>query len=308
MAEPGGAGQGSRVTFVAYRGAAAIAQALPDALGRAIARGAARVKALFAVNERKRVLRNQARVRGPLRGRDAWRAVFETYDSYGRYWQELFRLPLDAKHSLEDRFEADGFEHIADAIAAGSGVILVLPHVGGWEFAGAWLAARGYPPTVVVERVDPPELFDWFVEVRAAMGMDVVALDADAGATVARALRDNRVVCLLADRDLTGDGVEVSFFGEKTTLPAGPATLALRTGAPLVPVAVYFRPRGDHLARIGPPLPCERGGRLRDDVARITQDLAHRFEELIRAAPEQWHLMQANWPGDRLADQARDRS
>ncbi|HEX4775396.1 MAG TPA: phosphatidylinositol mannoside acyltransferase [Acidimicrobiia bacterium] len=308
MAEPGGAGQGSRVTFVAYRGAAAIAQALPDALGRAIARGAARVKALFAVNERKRVLRNQARVRGPLRGRDAWRAVFETYDSYGRYWQELFRLPLDAKHSLEDRFEADGFEHIADAIAAGSGVILVLPHVGGWEFAGAWLAARGYPPTVVVERVDPPELFDWFVEVRAAMGMDVVALDADAGATVARALRDNRVVCLLADRDLTGDGVEVSFFGEKTTLPAGPATLALRTGAPLVPVAVYFRPRGDHLARIGPPLPCERGGRLRDDVARITQDLAHRFEELIRAAPEQWHLMQANWPGDRLADEARDRS
>lgn len=308
MAEPGGAGQGSRVTFVAYRGAAAIAQALPDALGRAIARGAARVKALFAVNERKRVLRNQARVRGPLRGWDAWRAVFETYDSYGRYWQELFRLPLDAKHSLEDRFEADGFEHIADAIAAGSGVILVLPHVGGWEFAGAWLAARGYPPTVVVERVDPPELFDWFVEVRAAMGMDVVALDADAGATVARALRDNRVVCLLADRDLTGDGVEVSFFGEKTTLPAGPATLALRTGAPLVPVAVYFRPRGDHLARIGPPLPCERGGRLRDDVARITQDLAHRFEELIRAAPEQWHLMQANWPGDRLADEARDRS
>jgi KDO2-lipid IV(A) lauroyltransferase len=308
MAEPGGAGQGSRVTFVAYRGAAAIAQALPDPVGRGIARGAARVKALFAVNERKRVLRNQARVRGPLRGWDAWRAVFETYDSYGRYWQELFRLPLDAKHSLEDRFEADGFEHIADAIAAGTGAILVLPHVGGWEFAGAWLAARGYPPTVVVERVEPPELFDWFVEVRAAMGMDVVALDADAGATVARALRDNRVVCLLADRDLTGDGVEVSFFGEKTTLPAGPATLALRTGAPLVPVAVYFRPRGNHLAKIGPPLPCERSGRLRDDVARITQDLAHRFEDLIRAAPDQWHLMQANWPGDRLADEARDRS
>jgi KDO2-lipid IV(A) lauroyltransferase len=303
MAEPGGAGRGSRVTFVAYRGAAALAQALPAATGRAIARGAARVKALFAVNERKRVLRNQARVRGPLHGWDAWRAVFETYDSYGRYWQELFRLPIDAKESLEDRFEAEGFAHIEDAIAAGKGVILVLPHVGGWEFAGAWLAARGYPPTVVVERVDPPELFDWFVDVRAGMGMNVVALDADAGATIARALRDNRVVCLVADRDLTGDGVEVSFFGEKTTLPAGPATLALRTGAPLVPVAVYFRPRGDHLARIGPPLPCARSGRLRDDVARITQDLAHRFEDLIRSAPDQWHLMQANWPSDRAVDE-----
>ncbi len=304
MAEPGGAGEGSRVTYLAYRGAAAIAQALPDSVGRGIARGAARVKAVFAVDERERVLRNQARVRGPLHGWDAWRAVFATYDSYGRYWQELFRLPLDARHSLEERFEADGFEHIADPIAAGTGVILVLPHVGGWEFAGAWLAARGYPPTVVVERVEPAELFDWFVEVRAAMGMNVVALGPDAAATVARALRDNRVVCLLADRDLSGDGVEVSFFGEKTTLPAGPATLALRTGAPLVPVAVYFRPRGHHLARIGPPLPCGRTGRLRDDVGRITQDLAHRFEELIRAAPEQWHLMQPNWPSDRETDTA----
>ena len=94
MTEPGGAARGSRVMYVAYRGAAAIAQGLPDPVGRGIARGAARVKALFAVNERKRVLRNQARVRGPLRGWEAWRAVFDTYDSYGRYWQELFRLGM----------------------------------------------------------------------------------------------------------------------------------------------------------------------------------------------------------------------
>ena len=105
-------------------------------------------------------------------------------------------------------------------------------------------------------------------------------------------------MCLLCDRDLVGDGIEVEFFGERTTLPAGPATLALRTGAPLLPAAVYFGPQGGHHAKVMPPVAAQREGRLRDDVERVTQDLAHRFEELIRAAPEQWHLLQPNWPSD----------
>lgn len=290
---------GSRATYLLYRGGAVVAQTLPDGVGRGIGRAAGMVKAFFVPNERARVIRNQERVRGPLSRAAAWRAVFATYDSYGRYWHELFRLPRDVRGSLDARFEASGFEHIQGAIEAGNGVILALPHVGGWEFAGAWLATKGYPPTVVVERVEPAELFDWFVAVRRTLGMEVVALGPEAGPAVARALRDNRVVCLLADRDITGDGVEVEFFGDTTTLPAGPATLALRTGAPLVPVGVYFRPRGGHYAKIGPPVPVERTGRLRDDVVRITQALAHRFEGLIREAPEQWHLMQPNWPSDR---------
>ncbi len=114
-----------------------------------------------------------------------------------------------------------------------------------------------------------------------------------------RALRDNRIVCLLSDRDLTGDGVDVEFFGERTTLPAGPATLALRTGAALLPVAVYFDPGRGHHGVVHPPLDTSRAGNLRDDIARITQCLAYEFEGLIRAAPEQWHLLQANWPSDR---------
>ena len=110
-------------------------------------------------------------------------------------------------------------------------------------------------------------------------------------------------MCLLCDRDIEGDGVEVEFFGERTTLPGGPATLALRTGATLLPVAVYFRPGRDHLGVVRPPVPVEREGRLRDDIARITQVLARELEALIRAAPEQWHLLQPNWPSDpRRAD------
>ena len=101
--------------------------------------------------------------------------------------------------------------------------------------------------------------------------------------------------------------MEVEFFGERTRLPAGPATLALRTGAPILPVGTYFKPDGGHTATIEPPMPVERQGRLRDDVTRVTQDLAHRFEELISAAPEQWLLMQPNWPSDLAAERSRTR-
>jgi KDO2-lipid IV(A) lauroyltransferase len=224
--------------------------------------------------------------------------VFDTFDSYGRYWLELFRLPKDARGPLAARIHVDGFEHVEAGLAAGNGVILALPHVGGWDYAGAWLAQQGHPPTVVVEPVEPPELFEWFADARRALGMTVVQLGPDAGRVVLGALRRNQVVCLLSDRDLTGDGVEVEFFGERTRLPGGPATLALRTGAPLLPVAVYFRGRGGHHGVVQPPVPTDRQGRLRDDVARVTQELARRFEELIGAAPDQWHLLQPNWPSD----------
>ena len=140
-------------------------------------------------------------------------------------------------------------------------MILALPHLGGWEWAGRWLADTGHRVTVVVERIEPPELFDWFARLRNELGMKVVPLGPSAATAVLRALRDNEVVCLLCDRDLQGGGIEVEFFGERTTLPAGPATLGLRAGAPILPVAVYFTrrvqrpPRGDPPARSTPSAP-----------------------------------------------------
>jgi KDO2-lipid IV(A) lauroyltransferase len=293
-----------KASYYAYRGGAALANALPAAVATPVAETIGRMLAPALPARRRIVARNLERAtHGQLTGMALQRAVSDTFASYGRYWLELFRLPRDARSgpagALESRFEAVGWEHIADGLSEGKGVVVALPHLGGFDFAAAWLAGRGVHPTVVVEPVEPPELFAWFAGVRREIGMEVVALGPDAGSRVLRALKANRVVCLLSDRDLAGDGVAVSFFGEETTLPAGPATLALRTGAPLVPVGVYFRPQGRHFARIGPPIPTERQGRLRDDVTRITQELARRFEELVRVAPEQWHVMQPNWPSDR---------
>jgi KDO2-lipid IV(A) lauroyltransferase len=120
--------------------------------------------------------------------------------------------------------------------------------------------------------------------------MEVIPLGAGAGSAVVRAIKQRHITCLLSDRYLSGGGVPVDFFGERTMLPAGPATLALRTGAPLLPTAVYFRRGGVH-GVVRPPVPAQREGTLRDDVARITQALARQLEELIAAAPEQWHLL-----------------
>jgi len=294
-----------RASYLAYRAGAAVARLIPQSLGEPGARAAARVMAAATPAKRHQVERNLGRATdGRLRGAALRRAVSATFDSYGRYWYELFHLrgDLDREELLADKNMVDGFDRIVAGCEAGTGSILALPHVGAWDYAGAWLSAQGYPPAVVVEPIEPPELFDWFADTRRRLGMEVIPLGPEAGGAVLRALRDARVLCLLCDRDLTGDGIEVEFFGERTTLPAGPATLALRTGAPLLPCAVYVRPRGGHHGIVQPPVPAERQGRLRDDVTRVTQELAHRFEELIRAAPDQWHLLQPNWPSDRLSN------
>ena len=169
---------------------------------------------------------------------------------------------------------------------------------GGWDFGGAWFGSHGWKATVVVEPLEPPELFEWFAAFRERFGLTVVPLGQEAGTAVLRTLRAGGIVGLVCDRDTQRTGVEVEFFGERTTLPAGPATLALRTGAVLLPTAVYFEGSG-HRGIVRPPIPTERSGEgLRRDVARITQQLAHELEALIRRAPEQWHLLQPNWPSD----------
>ena len=226
------------------------------------------------------------------------RATGRVFASYADYWYRSLRLPTMGVAELGDRFSIDGYRHLEEARTAGSGTILALPHLGTWEWAGVWLArVQRVPVSAVVERLEPPELFEWFRELRAALGIEVIPLGEGAGAQVLRSLADGRVVCLLSDRLVGGSGVDVEFFGETTSLPAGPATLALRSGASLLPAGVYDTPDGCH-AIVRPPVSAERTGRLRDDVVRVTVALAAELEWLIGRAPDQWHLVQPNWPTD----------
>ena len=222
-----------------------------------------------------------------------------SFRAYARYWMEGARLPTMDPAAVDDRMVVErGYEHLQAAMAAGRGVVMALPHVGSWEWGGAFLAHRGYPMTSVAEPLEPPEMFRWFVAQREALGLRIVALGADSGSTVLRVLRGGGLVGLLCDRDLPGNGIEVEFFGERTTLPAGPATLALRTGAALVVAAVYSGPRRQHTALVSAPLDTARRGGLREDARRVAQEVAGALEGLIRQAPEQWHMFQPNWPSD----------
>ena len=288
-------------TVSSYRLGSLAARLMPGPMAIAAASSIGFSASLASPARREMFQRHLRRV-NPTMGRTAMRIATQTaFDSYAKYYAESFRLPTMSKQAVERGFTAEGYrEHILPALERGNGVILALPHLGGWEWAGRWMTDQGHKLTVVVEPLDPPELFEWFADLRKDLGMTVVPLGPKAGSTVLKALRNNEVVCLLCDRDLDHTGVEVDFFGERTTLPAGPATLSLRTGAPLLPTGVYFTARyNGHHGVVRPPIPIQRlGGGLRDDVARVTQLLAAELEFLIRRAPEQWHLFQPNWPSD----------
>jgi KDO2-lipid IV(A) lauroyltransferase len=243
--------------------------------------------------------RHLRRIHGPgLEGRALDRAVAATFSSYGRYWLEAFRLPSQDLLTLDgDRFRIDGRDHVDKALAGGKGVVVGTPHLGNWDLGAAWFAAQGYQPTTVVEPIEPPALFEWFCAYRRELGMGIVPLGPEAGTTLLKKLREGLMVGLVCDRDLTRTGVEVEFFGERTTFPGGPATLALRAGAPLMAGANFFAGDGHHCI-MRPPLDTTRQGTIKEDIARITQALAAEFEVLIRMAPDQWHLLQPNWPSD----------
>jgi KDO2-lipid IV(A) lauroyltransferase len=282
-----------------FRAASALSRAVPEPVADLAARAIGTGVGTFAGDRRKIVERNLRRALGPeLHGRELRRTVNEVYRSYARYYIESFRLPGTPTDVVADRFTVEGFEQIPESVERGIGPILALPHLGGWEWAAFWLAlVPKLRVTAVAEALDPPELFEWFTGLRESLGMNIVPLGPSAGAEVGRAIRERHVVCLLCDRFLAGSAIEVEFFGEPTLLPAGPATLAMRTGAPLLPTAVYFR--GDsHHAIVRPAIPIERHGSFREDVVRVTQTLANELELLIRRAPEQWHLLQPNWPSD----------
>lgn len=285
-----------------YRSGAALARRLPRSVGAALTRAISRSAYRLLPERRFITERRLQRVCGPeMQGEALAQAVRASFESYARYWFDGARLGDLDDAEVEAGFSHQGFNHIQEAIDSGTAPILALPHLGGWEWAGTWMARiPGYPVISVVEPLKPARLFDWMVEERRRMGIDIVALGPDAVSVLIKSLRSRQVVCLLADRQVGRGGVEVEFFGERTLLPGGPATLALRTGAAILPTAVY-QDGPNHRGVVLPPVPAERQGRLRADVTRVTQDLALALEELIRAAPEQWHLMQPNWPSDEEA-------
>ncbi|TJZ41880.1 phosphatidylinositol mannoside acyltransferase [Streptomyces piniterrae] len=220
--------------------------------------------------------------------------------SYMRYWMESFRLPAWSKDRIRNGFAPEDVHHLTDGLASDRGVILALPHMGNYDLAGVWVTTKlNTPFATVAERLKPETLYDRFVAYREGLGMEVLPHTGGAAfGTLARRLRAGGLVCLVADRDLSASGIEVKFFGEATKMPAGPAILALQTGAMLLPVTLWYDDGPIMRGRVHPEIEPPETGTRNEKAAAMTQALADAFASGIADHPEDWHMLQRLWLAD----------
>lgn len=225
----------------------------------------------------------------------------EAIRSYARYWLEIFRLPVMAKDLLvKETHEVGHVDDLLGNLAAGRGVVVPLPHMGNWDAAAVWVIGRGAGSfTTVMERLEPESVYERFLAFRQGLGMEV--LPASGGASpfgvLAQRLRHGKLVALPSDRDVTGGGVEVEFFGERALMMGGSAALAVQTGAALMPAIVWFE--GDRWGvEICPEIPVPAEGDRWQKAAAMTQEVARAFERGIREHPSDWHMLQRVFVSD----------
>ncbi|MGB5656581.1 MAG: phosphatidylinositol mannoside acyltransferase [Acidimicrobiia bacterium] len=254
----------------------------------------------FVARKRMRLLRrHMRRVMGPAPSEDQITAAGrEMFASYGRYWAEVFWFRPRRKGWVIRNAHATGLDAVYAAQQAGRGVVLVAPHMGNWEVAGAVAESLNLRVLSVAEDLPNRRITDWFIQTRAAFGIDILVHGRGSTMTaLTKALERGQVVALVADRDVNGRGVPVEFFGEMTTMPAGPYSLVELTGAALFPVGSYYDGPG-YLFEVHPELPLPNADDRAERIRLGTQALAYEFEDIIRAQPTSWHLFQPNWPSD----------
>ncbi len=288
-----------RLGFLVYRVFIGALGVLPEGVVVRVGETLGRAAWYIAPKRRRLVQEHLRRVLGPdepVRQRSK-----KSFASYGRYWAEVFWLRPNRKERLVAETDLVNEQALHDAFAKGKGMVLILPHMGNWEVAGAIAESLGMPALSAAENLPNPLITDWFVNIRAMVGIDIVLTGRGmrASAALARRLADGQTVALLADRDVTGRGIPVTFFGEETTMPPGPVALALRSGSPLLVVGSYFKKGRGHRYVISDPLRLPEEGTKEERLAAGVQMLAAALEDKIRLAPEDWHLFVPNWPSDR---------
>jgi lauroyl/myristoyl acyltransferase len=284
----------ARLTVAAYRLAVPLAGAVPPPVAYPILDRLADLVRLGAADQRAAVEENLAQVLGGRGRRHAW-AVRGAFRHALRNYYDTFRLPALSDNDLRHFVVLQGVERLTPVLAEGRGAILFSPHVSSVAVAAQALALAARGGTVVVEPVEPPELLDLMLKVRSSHGLTYRPLGPALFGELTATLRRNELVFLVVDRDLGGSGIEIDLFGRATRLPTGPALLALRTGAPIVPTFVSRRRDGRLDGVVGLPLTIDRTGDRRADLTRITRRVTGQLEYHIARHPEQWTVLQRVW-------------
>ena len=283
-----------RAAVVGYKSTATVLAHVPPALSRAVIATASQASYLAWPAKRRFSNANFAKVLGLPPGHPRVRRLaLRAYKEYARYVVELMRLPSRPREDLVAGIEGDGVERLAQAWRdSGQAMIVVAGHVGNNEAVAAAIAEAGYPANVLADDSSYPELFELLREQRESWGVRVIPW---------RNLRDlfavlrrKEILALLVDWGYRPDGVPVRLFGSWTTLPAGPATLAAKTGAIIAPLAIRRTPQGTLRLEGHEVFTVPSSGPA--DIQRATQRIADFLEATVRAAPEQWYSFKPMWP------------
>jgi phosphatidylinositol dimannoside acyltransferase len=305
------AGYTERLTDLGFGAAWSLVKALPEPVADRIFRQAADTAFRRRGPSVVQLARNLHRVLGEQSTPASLAAVTRAgMRSYARYWKETFRLPAMDHDEVFAQVEATvtGAEHIDRAVADRRGIVMPITHSGNWDVAGLWVSRRYGSITTVAERLKPESLYNKFVAYRESLGMEILPLTGgrSPSAVLRERLTAGGIVPLVGDRDLSASGIPVTFFGEATRVPAGPAMLAALTDSYLCPTHLSFTDgvdgRGGWRIEIQPPVTLP-GTRLSAQVHGGAQQIVQIFEAGITAHPADWHMLQPLW----LADlQARD--
>lgn len=225
--------------------------------------------------------------------------------TYLRYWCDAFRLPGWSRDRIKDSIVIHDEDLFVAALAQRRGVVCALPHMGNWDHAGAWACVKHQTVVTVAERLKPEDLYQKFLDYRRALGMEVLPLTGGDPPfpTLLRRLRAGGLIALLADRDLTAGGLPVQFFGAEARFPAGPAALAVQTGAVLLAPTLWTEDGRNHV-QFHPALPIPTEGAKADRIQATTQLVADAFAAGISARPGSWHMLQRLWTEDLDPDRA----
>ena len=241
----------------------------------------------------KRLRSNLSRVCPEKSDRELDQLMQEAMSSYMRYWCDTFRSPDWSQDKISQTVTTVREGLLTDPMKAGTGVVVALPHAGNWDHAGSYFCAMGLPLVTVAERLKPEALFNKFLEYRQNIGMEVLALDSRSMATLLKRAREGALIALVADRDLSKSGVDVSFFNYPARMPAGPALLAVRTGIPLITAFVSYTDTGIHIEFNSVDIPSD--GSESERIAKVVQICADHFARGIASSPQDWHMLQRIW-------------
>ncbi|MGV8977568.1 MAG: phosphatidylinositol mannoside acyltransferase [Cellulomonas sp.] len=290
---------------------------VPGGIVRAVCAAAADVAWLAHGGGVRQLEANLRRVRPDLRPRELRRLSREGMRSYLRYYGEVFTLASLTRDQLEARVRTTGLDKYAPLLGAGETIVLGLGHLANWDLAGAWATAHVARVVTVAEHLEPEELFQEFLGLRERLGLTIIPLKKNGGDVfrdLVRAVRGGPgLLPLLADRDLTARGVEVALFGEVARVAAGPAALAVATGARIAGTSIHYeRLRGARRRAAGSPwgivvefgdlLEAPTQGTRADKVQALTQGWVDELARGIAAHPQDWHMLQKVWVTDLDAD------